>query len=172
MELTSTSNTQALELEPMVVSVPMKLRGRSALILATEALKRGGMAAGRAITHLLRREPLTDPRHRWGDPQLGGGLGLLELAIEVASPALVRRCLAQGCPIEHRTRVIAWRTGNPDIVWQLESVQGRWERVWPDEELEQRVAHTWAKQNSKQLRRRLDSHTEEATGTGKQAGRL
>lgn len=99
---------------------------------------------------------------------MGGGLGLLALAADLGSPALVRRCLQAECPVEARVLTIAWRTAQPKIVLLLEDAIGCWRRPWRDAELEQRVEI----ERAEQLRRQLDRETDQGSGGRTRAGRL
>ena len=99
---------------------------------------------------------------------MGGGLGLLALAADLGSPALVRRCLQAECPVEPRVLTIAWRTAQPKIVLLLEDAIGRWRRPWRDAELEQRVEI----ERAEQLQRQLERETDQGSGGRARAGRL
>jgi hypothetical protein len=114
-------------------------KSRTPLVLAIEGLRRSGMPGARRLTWLRKSMALNDPRHTWGDMSLGGGLTLLDMAADIGSPALVRRCLDEGCVVSERTRILAWRSANPKVIALLEKPDGDWVRPWADDDLECRL---------------------------------
>lgn len=141
---------------------------RTPLIEAMDNLRRGRLASVKCLVHILKKSPPDAKHHRWGDTAIGGSLGALELAVDVGSPALVKRCIQRGCELQERGHTLAWRSGKPEVILLLERHFGKLRRPWEDQELEDRLKSAAAEQQRKEL----DTQTAQATGKRGDNGRL